>query len=116
MPVVGLFLDPEVTEVLKNFKDLRKLGIRNMVHFFSPTFTSSILPAMFTGMCGLPEKLSVALMPHSYVLSMIMKLAYKIDIGTSNSQLEQPLLGTANLKCEGFIFTRKRKCCMTNQE
>ena len=25
----------EVTEVLKNFKDLRKLGIRNMVHFFT---------------------------------------------------------------------------------
>ena len=43
---------------------------------FPPTFTSSILSAMFTGACGPPEKLSLALVPRSYVLRMIMKVAY----------------------------------------
>ena len=47
-------------EVLKNFKDLQKLGVRNIaqysaanvlfpVFFFPTDFTSSILSAMFTG-------------------------------------------------------------------
>ena len=44
--------------------------------FFLPTFTSSILSAMFTGACGPPEKLSLALVPRSYVLRMIVNLAY----------------------------------------
>ena len=108
MPVVGLFLDPKRWR--KSWRTSRIC--ENLAYeiwcIFSPTFTSSILPTMFTGVCGLPEKLSIALVLHSYVLRMIMKLAYKVDIGTSNSQLEQPLLGTANLKCEGFIFTSKR--------
>ena len=42
-------------EVQKNFKDLRKL-VRN------------ILSAIFTGACGAPEKLSLALVPRSNVL------------------------------------------------
>ena len=46
--------------------------------FFPPTFTSSILFAMFTGVCGLPEKLhvSLTLVHHSNVLCMIVKLTY----------------------------------------
>ena len=36
----------------------------------------SILSAMFTGACGPTEKLSLALAPRSYVLRMIVKLAY----------------------------------------
>ena len=45
-------------EVPKNFKDLQKLGVRNIARysaanvpfpaFLQPTFTSSILSAMFT--------------------------------------------------------------------
>ena len=38
------------------------------------TFTSSILSAMFTRVCGKPEKLSLALVPCSYILCMIVKL------------------------------------------
>ena len=68
-------------EVPKNFKDLRKLGVRNITQysaasfprmpfpawFFSTKFTSS---AMFTGVCGPPEKLSLAFVSYSYVLRM----------------------------------------------
>ena len=36
----------------------------------------SILSAMFTGACGPPEKLSLALVQRSYVLRMIVKFAY----------------------------------------
>ena len=32
---------------------------------------------MFTGVCGPPEKLSLALVPRSYALRMIVKLAEK---------------------------------------
>ena len=39
--------------------------------FFVPTFTST-LSAMFIEVCGLPEKLSVALAPRSNVLNIIM--------------------------------------------
>ena len=35
----------------------------------------SILSAMFTGACGPPEKLSLALVPRSDVLRMIVKIA-----------------------------------------
>ena len=71
-------------EVLKN---LQKLGVRNIAQysaanvpfpaFFPPTFTSSILSAMFTGACGPPEKLSLALVLRSCVLRMIVKMAYR---------------------------------------
>ena len=81
MPVVGLFLVPK-----RRWKDLRKLGVRNLAQyakknvplpaFFHPTFTSSILSAMFTGACGPTGKPSLALVPRSYVLRMIVKLAY----------------------------------------
>ena len=46
MPVVGLFLDLEAMEVPKNFKDFRKLGVRNIAQYraanvpFPPTCTS----------------------------------------------------------------------------
>ena len=36
-----------------------------------------ILSAMFTGACGPPEKLSLALVPRSNVLRMIVKLVYR---------------------------------------
>ena len=36
----------------------------------------SILSAMFTGACGSPEKLSLALVRRPYVLRMIVKFAY----------------------------------------
>ena len=36
----------------------------------------SILYTMFTGVCGPPEKLSLAVAPRSYVLRMIVKLSY----------------------------------------
>ena len=36
----------------------------------------STLSAMFTGACGLPEKLSLALVSRANVLRMIVKLAY----------------------------------------
>ena len=54
----------EAMEVPKKFKDLRKLGVRNIaqqtwnfLRFFQPTFTSSKLSPMFAGACGPPEKL-----------------------------------------------------------
>ena len=57
----------EAMEVPKNFKDLQKLGVRNIAQqrFFPPTFTSSILFAMFTGAYGPPEKLNLALVQRS---------------------------------------------------
>ena len=70
------------SKVPKSFKDLRKLSERNIAQystgngFFPPTFTSSILSAMFTGACGPPEKLSLALVSCLYVLRMIVKLVY----------------------------------------
>ena len=77
----------EAMEVPKNFKDLRKLGVRNIAQysaanvpfpaFFPPTFTSSMLSTMFTGACGPSEKVSLALAPRSHVLRMIVKFAYK---------------------------------------
>ena len=67
--------------VPKNSKYLQKHGVRNVAQyraanvlfsaFFPLTFTSSILSAMFTGACGPPEKLSLALVPRSYVLRMV---------------------------------------------
>ena len=70
----------EAMAVPKNFKDLRRTGVRNIAQysaanvpfpaFFQTTFTSSILSAMFTGACGPPEKLGLALVPRSYVLRM----------------------------------------------
>ena len=56
----------QVLEVLRDFH--RLFGSRN-----SPT--TGILSAMFTGACGTPEKISLALVPHSNVLRMIVKLA-----------------------------------------
>ena len=38
-----------------------------------------ILSTMFTGACGPPEKLSLALMPRSYALRMIVKVAFSIS-------------------------------------
>ena len=61
MPVIGLFLDPK----------------RRRKSFFPPT--SSILSAMFTGVCSTPEKLSLALVLRSYVLCMIVKLTYCVE-------------------------------------
>ena len=34
---------------------------------------------MFTEACGPPEKLSLALVPHSHILRMIVKLAYRYN-------------------------------------
>ena len=73
----------EAMEVLHNFKDLRKLGIRTchfQCYFVPLASTSSILSAIFTGVCGLPGKLSLALVLclYMYVLHMILKLAYKV--------------------------------------
>ena len=39
----------------------------------------SILSAMFTGACGPPEKLRLALVPGLNVLHMIVKLSYSED-------------------------------------
>ena len=78
MPVVGLFLDPETMEIQKNFKDLRKFSVRNIAQSsaanvpFPACFStdiSSILSAMLA--CGAPEKLSLALMPRSYVCAWL---------------------------------------------
>ena len=80
-----------IVEGPKDLKDLRKLGVRNIAQqtwhflrfsFFPPTFTSSILSAMFTGACDPPEKLSLALVPRSYVLRMIVKLAFPLKWST----------------------------------
>ena len=43
----------------------------------------SILSAMFTGACGLPENLSLTLVPYSNVLCMIVKLANTFKCRTS---------------------------------
>ena len=69
-----------------NVKDLQKLGVQNIVQystanvcflcFLPPTFTSSTLSAMFIGACGLPEKLSLTLVPCLYILHMIVKFTY----------------------------------------
>ena len=48
---------------------------KHAISFFPATF-ASILSAMFTGACGPPEKLSLAYMPCSYILRMIVKFAY----------------------------------------
>ena len=58
----------QILEVLRDFH--RLFGSRN-----SPTTGISILFAMFTGACGPLEKLSLALVPRSNVLRMIVKLA-----------------------------------------
>ena len=60
----------EAMEVPKNFKDLRKLGVRNIAQHsaanvsfpavFPPTFTSSILSAMFIGACGRDKCMAVS--------------------------------------------------------
>ena len=66
-------------EVPKKFKDLRKVGVRNIVQcsaanvqfaagFFSTDIHFFHTTAMFTGACGPPEKLSLALVPRSYLL------------------------------------------------
>ena len=85
MAVVGLFLDPK-----KPWKSRRTSRIcENLAYeiyflrgFFPPTFTFHhglllpILFAMFTEVGGPPEKPNLALVPRSYVLRMIVKLAY----------------------------------------
>ena len=64
----------------------RSLGFRKSLKLFGTSITSldpetvqlpafSILSAMFKGACGPPEKLSVAVVPRSNVLRMIMILA-----------------------------------------
>ena len=47
------------------------------------TFISSILSAMFTRVCGKPEKQSLALVPCSYILCMIVKLTYAVETLTN---------------------------------
>ena len=103
MPVVGLFLDPETMEIQKNFKDLRKFSVRNIAQSsaanvpFPACFStdiSSILSAMLA--CGAPEKLSLALMPRSYVLRMIVKLAYCLESRTQSLLTSHSACSTKN--------------------
>ena len=65
-----------------------KSSFHKSLKFFWPSITSldpeavqlpafSILSAMITGVCGPPEKLSLALVPRSIVWHMIVKLVYK---------------------------------------
>ena len=65
----------------------RTRSFRKSLNFFGTSITSldpetvqlpafSILSAMFTGACGPPEKLSLALLPRLHVLRMIVILAY----------------------------------------
>ena len=53
--------------------------LRDSHHLLDPETVQlpafSILSAMFTGACGPPERLSLALAPHSFILRMIAKLA-----------------------------------------
>ena len=75
----------EGMEVSKDSKDLLKCGIQNIVQysaandpfpaFFPPTFTS-IHTICHVYRCGPPEKLSLALVAHSYILRIIAKLTY----------------------------------------
>ena len=70
----------EAMEVPKNFKDLRKLGVRNITQYsaadvpFPPFFPyqNSLLPYYppCLQVCGPPEKLSLAFVSYSYVLRM----------------------------------------------
>ena len=88
-------------EVLKNFKDLQKLGVRNIAQysaanvlfpvFFSPL--TSLLPYYppCLQVCGLPEKLSLALVPRLYVLRMLVKLAYTGFAKSRTEGLERDL-------------------------
>ena len=63
-------------------KEAMKVPRTTSYVFPPPTFTSSILSAIFTGTCGPPEKLSLALVPRSHVLRMIVKLAYSEMFGS----------------------------------
>ena len=58
-------------------------GVQSSKHanyfFFPNNITSSILSAMFTGVCGLPEKLSLASVKCSHVLCISVKLAWKCN-------------------------------------
>ena len=80
----------ETMEVPKNFKDLQKRGVRNKAQYSAANVP---FPALFcsTGIHFFhtlrhiygsvwPAKLSLALVPCSYVLRMIMTLAYAIKI------------------------------------
>ena len=85
----------EALEVPKIFKDKRKHGLRNIVQdsaanvsflrFFHPTFTSSLLSAMFTGPRGPPEKLSLTLVQCLNILRMIVRLAYTTTTTTTTT-------------------------------
>ena len=81
MPVVGLFLDPKrrckyrkTSRIYENLAQ-QKFPECHFLRIFPPTITSSILSAMFTGACGPLEKLSLALVPRSHVLRMIVRQA-----------------------------------------
>ena len=94
-------------EVPNNFKDLRKLGVRNIVQysaanvsfpaflFFTPTFTSS----MFTG-----RELSLALVPFSYI-RMIVKLTYWRQ-HKPRDLLEAHIFVLPSLLCAQILQTR----------
>ena len=55
----------------------------------------SILSAMFTGACGPPEKISLALAPRSNVLRMIVKLGFLQGINLSGGQKQRVSLARA---------------------
>ena len=77
-------------EILKNFKDLRKRGLGNIAQYtVEQMFLVSHLLRFFTFILFFytirhvyrsvfpPEKVSLALVPRSYVLHTIIKLAYR---------------------------------------
>ena len=75
-PLYTLFHTPRFRKFLKFFRT--SIASLDPETVQLPAF--SILSTMFTGACGLPEKLSLALVPRSNVLRMIVKLAYKTSL------------------------------------
>ena len=72
----AIFRTPSLRKFLKFFgNSIASLDLETVQ---LPSF--SILSAMFTGACGPPEKLRLALMSCSNVLCMIVKLAYYVSI------------------------------------
>ena len=74
----------EAMGVPKNFKDLLKLGIQNraqqMCHFFTTIhFFYTIASTMFTGVCGPPDKLSLACTFCAWLWNLVIKFGQRRD-------------------------------------
>ena len=114
----------EAMEVPNNFKDLRKLGVRNIAQysaanvsfpaflFFTATFTSSMPPAMFTGRETKPRLGAVFVHSHDCKTHLLKttQTTWPVTATSRRTYLSYPACFARKFckpDCLARVFTRK---------